>query len=51
MAGPSIIIPIFLTEVDEATGLLRDKNHLNSVVFHDAASQGQTLTSGQVEKH
>ncbi|MXQ92104.1 hypothetical protein E5288_WYG012372 [Bos mutus] len=43
MAETSIMISIFLTKIDESTGLLHDKNCLNSVVFRNMASQGEHL--------
>ena len=43
MAETSVMISIFLTKIDESTGLLHDKNYLNSVVFQNMASQGKHL--------
>lgn len=39
------MISIFLIKTDESTGLLHDKNYLNSVVFQNMASLGQASPS------
>ena len=52
MAETSIMISIFLTKIDESTGLLRDKNCLNSVVFRIWRPRASTYlgTSGNAQE-
>ena len=43
MAETNVMISIFLTKIDESTGLLHSKDYLNTVVFQNIASQGKPL--------